>query len=754
MSKLTRRAFLITGATAGTALLGGTVVGLGYLSSVDLEGLGGSIDADGVVKLNAYIRIDPDGRITFAVPRTEMGQGVFTSLPMLIAEELEIDLDAANVTVEHPVEELPVYTNYVLGLNVRPEEARGPIYWVGKKVFALFPYIGTGGSTSVVGAWEPLRIAGASARLMLIEAAATRWGVAPASCVAEKGEVVHRPSSRRLSYGELAQAAAGVAPTPNPPLKPASAFKLIGTRQARLDIPDKVQGKADFGIDVRLPEMLFAAIKQSPVFGGSVARMDASAVAGMPGVVKAVDLGDAVAVIADNTWRAQQALAALPVTFDDDGNGELSSDGILADMRAKLDQAEARAFREDGDVEAALAGDARVVEATYETPYLAHACMEPMNCTALWQDGKAELWASAQSPLTLRWGAQRGAPGTEEVTTHITLTGGGFGRRADLDVALQAAPLAQAVPGRPVKMTWSREEDIQHDMYRPMAVSRVRAALDGNSRPVAWNHRIVTQSLEHSFGERNLPWGGGDGAKDHLSVEGAHMLPYGIANVRVELVDHPTPVPVGFWRSVGHSNNAFFVESFIDELAHAAGEDPLAYRRALLGHDPRRLALLDKLGEASGWGAPLGPGRARGLAVHHSFRSTVGQVAEITMGADGGFRVDRVVCVVDCGVVINPDTVEAQMMGGIVYGLTAALHGEITIEGGRVVQSNFHDYEMLHLAETPEIEVHIMRNAEKPGGVGEPGVPPIAPALANALFAATGRRLRRLPLSRHGLHIA
>ncbi|NNG05612.1 MAG: xanthine dehydrogenase family protein molybdopterin-binding subunit [Inquilinus sp.] len=752
--RLTRRAFLVTGA----AVTGGLVVGAGYLSSIDMTGLDGFANADGTVGLNAWIRIAEDGTITFAVPHIEMGQGIFTALPMLIAEELEIRLDGGNIRVEHPVDELPVYANYTLALDMRPEEATGPLYWAAKKVFGIFPLIVTGGSTSVVGSWWPLRVAGASARLMLAEAAADVWQVPAGECFGEDGHIVHRPTGRRLAYGELARAASAKAPTPNPPLKPASAFRLIGKPTPRLDVPAKVTGEAIFGIDVALPDMVHAAIRQSPVFGGTVRSMDAGAVRSMPGVIEVVDLGDAVGVVADSYWQASRAVAALPVEFDDNGNAGGDSARFLADMHRALDATEAHAFRDDGDVDEILAASDRVVEATYETPLLAHACMEPMNCTALFRDGEAELWMGSQSPLIARWGAQSGAKlaGTEaeSVTTHVPLTGGGFGRRADGDLARQAAALAASVPGRPVKLIWSREEDIRHDTYRPHAVSRFRAALGLDGLPLAWDNRVVSQSLDRSYGDRNLPVGGGNPAKDHFSVEGAVDPAYAIPRARVELVDHATPVPIGFWRSVGHSNSAFFVESFVDECAHAAGIDPLLYRRGLLAGRPRHRKVLDMLAERSQWGRPLAPGRGRGVALHTAFRTIVGEVAEVTVGVDGALSVDRVVCVVDCGTVINPDTVEAQMEGAILFGLTAALHGEITIEEGRVAQSNFYDYRMLGLADAPAIETHIVPSGEPPGGIGEPGLPPALPALANAIFAATGQRLRALPISKSALRVA
>ncbi len=740
-------------------MTGGLVVGAGYLSTIDMTGLEGFVNADGTVSLNAWIRIAEDGTITFGIPRTEMGQGVHTALPMLIAEELEVRLDGGNVRVEHPVEELPVYANYTLVLDVRPEEAGGPLYWAGKKVFGIFPYIATGGSSSVVGAWQPLRVAGASARLMLAEAAADRWQVPADECFGEDGHIVHRPTARRLAYGVLAKAAAEKTPNREPPLKAAEDFNLIGKPVPRLDIPAKVTGEAMFGIDVALPNMVFGAIRQSPVFGGTVRDLNGDFVRSMRGVIDVVDLGDAVGVIADNTWHAQRAVDALEVDFGDQGQGDGNSEEFFSHMRGAMDSEDAYAFRDDGEVDAALAKSGRVVEATYEVPLLAHACMEPMNCTALFENGAAEIWIGSQTPLAGRWGAPQGAAlvgaeVTEPVTTHITLTGGGFGRRSDADVARQAVALAASIPGRPVKLIWSREEDVQHDMYRPHAVSRFRAALNSDGTPEAWDNRVVSQSLMNSFGERNLPWGGGNPDKDHFSVEGAVDIPYAIAPMRVDLVDYPTPVPIGFWRSVGHSSNAFFVESFLDECAHAAGIDPLLYRRALLADRPRHREVLDMLAERSQWGQPLEPGRGRGVALHASFRSIVGQVVEVTVAEDGALSVDRVVCVVDCGTVINPDTVKAQMEGSILFGLTAALFGEITIEDGRVAQSNFYDYDMLRMAEAPAIETHIVPSTEPPGGVGEPGLPPALPALTNAIFAATGERIRALPVTKSSLRVA
>ncbi len=742
MGKWTRRAFLIGGGTAAAGL----VVGVGYLATVDTRGLAGEIAPDGTIALNAWIHLRGDGKIVLAVPRTEMGQGVHTSLPMLIAEELELPLDH-NVVVEHPIENLSVYTNFVVALNKRNEDMSGPLDWLGKRIYALFPYIGTGGSTSVVGAYEPLRLAGAAARSMLLQAAAESWQVDRAECSAAEGKIWHKASGRSLAYKELAARAASKTPDADLALKSPEAFRLIGKPVPRLDIPAKTRGEAKFGIDT--PADLVATAVNAPVFGATVQSFDDSAARQMKGVVKTVDLGNAVAVVAETMWHAKQAAAALKIAWAENGNGNLSSAAAIAEMRAALGRPPGHVFRNEGDVDGALEGG-KVVEAVYETPYLAHACMEPMNCTArVGPDGTVEMWASSQSPLTMKWGAEK-AVGAKKVVTHTTLTGGGFGRRAEMDLARQAALCAAAAPGKAVKLIWSREEDIQHDMYRPAAVARLRAVLGGDGRPVALDFQSATQSVAKGFSRRSLPIEQG-GDKDPANAEGATELPYAIPNVRIASTHVETPIPVGFWRSVGHSNNAFLVESFIDELAAAAKADPLDYRIALLERHPRLAPLARKLKEVSGWGKPLPAGRFRGVAVHESFRSFVGQVAEVSVGAQGVVKVHKVICVVDCGQVINPEIVRQQMEGGIIFALSALAYGEIVIERGRVQQSNFHDYQMTLLAQAPEIEVFIMPSLAMPGGVGEPGTPPLFAAVTNGIFAATGQRLRALPLTRHSL---
>ena len=741
MALLSRRSFLIS----GTALGGGIV--LGYVAmpsgtpSVDLR--------EGETLLNAFVKIAEDGRVIMIVPQAEMGQGVYTSLPMLLAEELEVDWQ--RVAVEHaPVD--AVYANPALltaSIEDNPDItglAKTVGLWTVEKVVKIMGNQTTGGSTSIRQFHEPLRVAGAAARDMLIRAAADRWGVAVEDCFADRGQIVHRPTDRRLGYGELAAAAATLSPPASPKLKARGEYRLIGTSARRLDTPAKVKGTATFGIDVRLPDMAYAAIKAAPTFGGVVDSYDATAIAGMPGVQTVVALGNSVAVVADHYWQAKKALEALPVSFTDGGNGDLDSATIRQRYTAALDR-EGFVYEDKGDVAAAFADvpAERLVEATYEVPFLAHSCMEPMNATARVADGRCEVWAPNQTGSGLREGVARLLDMPQRhVTVHTTYLGGGFGRRADVDYALQAALIAREAAGRPVQLVWSREMDVQHDVYRPAGITRMRGVLGEDGLPQAVFARSVSQSAMGSYMERNLP-AIASHEPDPTSAEGLIHMPYTVANRRVEHVLERLPVPVGFWRSVGNSQNAFFKESFIDEMATAAGLDPIDYRRRLLSDAPRHRAVLELLVQKAGIGGDLGPGRGRGVALHRSFGSIVGELAEVTV--DGGeVRVDRVVCVIDCGEVVNPDTVVAQMESGIVYGLTAALYGEITLTGGAVDQSNFHDYPAMTLYDAPAIETHILESGDGLGGVGEPSTPPIAPAVTNAVFDATGVRVRSLPL--------
>ncbi len=695
---VSRRDFLKTGAAAGTTL----VIGF-YLPALDRRGRAVPT-APAAFKPNAWIEIQPDGAVSIWTGRSEMGQGVRTAMPMIVAEELEADWRRVRVV---QADADPAYGNQV-----------------------------TVGSRSVQSGWEPLRQAGAAAREMLISAAALTWNVPREQCRAESGAVVHAPSGRRLGYGELVDRAAQL-PTPeNPPLKRPSEFRLLGTRMPRVDTPDKVTGRAVYGIDVRAPGMLYAAVARCPVFGGRVRRFDAAPALAVPGVRRVVEISSGLAVVAENTWAAFQGKRALQPEWDEGRTAQWDSGGISRAF-ARAAERPGEVVRNVGDASAALARASRTIEAVYEAPYLAHACMEPMNCTAHVGDGRCEIWAPTQSPQGILREAARvtGLP-ADAIRVHVTYLGGGFGRRGGpVDYATEAVELAQKLES-PVQVVWTREDDIQNGLYRPATYNVLRAGLDDSGVPVAWSHRLV----------------GPDGAS-FMITRGADELIYAIPNFRLERVTEDPGIPIAPWRGVGPSQNGFVVESFVDELAHAVGNDPYAFRRELVAGSARLLAVLDLAAQRAGWGTPPPAGRHRGIALWQFGETYVAQVAEVSVGAAAaetaaGVRVHRVVCAVDCGIVVNPDTVEAQIQSSIVYGLTAALYGEIRIERGRVVQSNFHNYPMLKLAETPEMEVHLVRSEAPPGGIGEAGLPPIAPAVCNAVFAATGRRIRRLPIGR------
>jgi isoquinoline 1-oxidoreductase beta subunit len=664
---------------------------------------------------NAWLRIGTDDSVLVIVDRSEMGQGVTTSLPMLLAEELEADWTKIRFEFA-PADK--AYINPLFGLQ------------------------GTGGSSSVRAAWKPLREAGARARSILIAAAAQTWGVEPASCRAEAGAVIHTGTNRRLTFGALAQRAAALPVPADVQLKDPKDWRLAGKPTKRLDTRFKVNGTAQFGIDVRVPGMLTALVARSPVFGGKVRTFDASAATAIPGVRRVVQISSGVAVVGDGYWPAKQGRDALKVSWDEGPVAQVSSASIssLFAQRATQDGAVAR---HDGDAAAALAGAAQRVEAVYEMPFLAHATMEPMNCTAHVRADAVDIWAPTQFQTGAQMvGAQIGGVGPEKVAVHTTYLGGGFGRRFELDFIMEALETSKAA-GAPVKVVWSREDDIQHAQYRPANYHQLRAGLDAAGRPVAWTHRIVAPSIMARMFPQTVKNG-----LDGEAVEGGVGLPYAVPNVHVDYQLTDTGIPVGFWRSVNNSFNAFAVEGFIDELAVAAKQDPYEYRRGLLTNAPRDRGVLELAATKAGWGTPLPAGRARGIAVYKSFESYAAQVAEVSVSPAGDVRVHRVVCAIDCGMHVNPSTIEAQMQSGIVFGLTAALKGAITIENGRVTQSNFHDYQMLRIAEMPVVEVHIMPSNEAPGGVGEPGTPPIAPAVCNAIFAATGKRIRKLPIGK------
>ena len=707
--------------------------------------------------LTGWIKIGGDGTIVVQLPRQEMGQGISTALPMLVAEEL--DADFARVRFEQaPID--PLYANATMigdGVPFRPDDSGWLAALMRSTQYKFGEVLGvqaTGGSTSMRDGWLSMRRAGAAARAMLVQAAAQRFGVAVAECTVAKGFVEHAPSGRRAGFGELALAAAALPIPQRAPLKDPARFTLLGKPQPRLDAACKVDGSAQFASDVRLPGMLYAAIAQCPVFGGALKSFDDAKVRAHPGVKGVFALpatstsAAAVAVVGETFWQAQTALAELSVIWDEGSNAAHDSEIQRKRYVELLSSGKARVYESLGDVDAAFAAPAQSIAADYFVPYLAHAMMEPINCTAVVRDGKScEVWVGNQAPTLVRWFAAKAAGiDAERVTVHTPFLGGGFGRRTEVDVVTQAVLLAAKLPDTPVQLIWSREEDIQHDVYRPMAAARFRAALDRAGNVVGWRNRIVGQSCTGGLTARLLPAAASDAMKDKTTVEGAFDLPYAMPNRRVEHVLAHEPVPVGFWRSVGHSYNAFFTECFVDECAHAAGADPYEYRRAMLARAPRHRKVLEVAAEKSGWGGALAKGRARGIALAESFHSIVAQVAEVDI-VDNAPRVRRVVCVIDCGFAVNPATVVAQMESGIVFGLSAALHGEISVANGRVEQSNFHDYDVLRMPDTPAIEVHIVNSGiEHLGGVGEPGTPPIAPAVCTAIFAATGKRLRSLPI--------
>jgi isoquinoline 1-oxidoreductase beta subunit len=702
--KLSRRHFLRAAGAAG----GGLVMSLSLP-------FGEAEAAAGPFAPNAFIRIDQDGQVVLTMPYVEMGQGTYTSIPMLIAEELEVNLD--QVRLEHAPPNEKLYANPLLGVQA------------------------TGNSNAIRGAWQPMREAGAAARTMLIAAAAKRWGVDPNSCTARDGVVTHSDTKRRFRYGEIAADAAKLPIPSKVTLKDAGAFRLIGTPAKRLDAAGKVNGTAVYGIDARPPGLLFATLLQSPSFGGRLKNLDESAARAIRGVRQIVRLEDAVAVVAEHMGAAKKGIEALKIEWDDGPHAGLSTQAVADELEQATLGAGAVA-QNIGDVESALRVAAMKVEADYQLPFLAHATMEPMNCTVHVRKDACEIWVGSQAVARVQAAAAKvtGLP-IEKVTVHNHLIGGGFGRRLEADGALRAVQIAQHVDA-PVKVVWTREEDIQHDMYRPYWFDRIAAGLDDKGKPVAWRHRFAGSSVI----ARWLPPAFKNGL-DPDSTEGAIDLVYNLPNFHVEYVRvEPPGIQTAFWRSVGPSHTVFVVESFIDELAAAAKQDPVAYRQELLDKSPRAKAVLSLAAEKASWGHTLPKGRGRGVSVQSAFGTYLAVTAEVEVGPKGTVRVRRVVCAVDCGTVINPNTVQAQIQSGIVFGTTAALYGEITLKNGRVEQANFDSYPVLRMNEAPEIEVHIVKSSEAPGGMGEAGTSAIVPAIANAVFAATGKRLRRMPV--------
>jgi isoquinoline 1-oxidoreductase beta subunit len=705
---LSRRRFLEAGAAAGG----------GLMLSLSLPFANGEAEAAGADRFapNAFVRIGGDGQIVLTMPYVEMGQGAYTSISMLIAEELEVDLK--QVRLEHAPPNEKHYGNPLLG-GIQA----------------------TGNSNAIRAAWQPMRQAGAAARSMLVAAAAKRWKVDPASCRAQSGEVLHAPTERRIKYGDLASDAARLPVPENVALKRPRDFKLIGTPAKRLDAPSKVNGTAVYGIDVRPPGVKVATLAQSPVFGGRVKNVDDAAAKVVKGVRQIVRLDDAIAVVADHMGAAKKGLAALVIEWDDGPHAKLNTDDILHELE-RATQKPGAVAQNIGDIDKAMASATSKVEATYQVPFLAHATMEPMNCTVHVRKDGCEVWVGNQVLARAQAAAAKttGLP-LDKVVVHNHLIGGGFGRRLEIDGVIRAVEIAKHVDG-PVKVVWTREEDIQHDMYRPMFFDRISAGLDEKGIPVAWNHRFAGSSIIARWAPPLFTNG-----LDPDTTEGAIDLVYALPNLHVEYLRvEPPGIPTAFWRSVGPSHNVFVTESFMDELAAAAKQDAVAYRLALLDKSPRAKAVLELAAEKAGWGQSLPERVGRGVSVQFVFATYLAQVAEVEVSKDGAVRVRRVVCAVDCGTVVNPDTVQAQIQSAIMFGVTAALYGEITLTDGRVEQTNFDTYQILRMNETPAIEVHIVQSSEAPGGMGEAGTSLIVPAVTNAIFAATGKRLRKLPI--------
>ena len=739
----TRRNFLITGGVVTTGLVIG-VAGLNAHVNNKIRRYSGAGIGDGAM-LNAWVNIAPDNTVTLAIPRAEMGQGVYTSLPMLLAEEMEISMD--QIEVVHPQPESP-YANTFMVTQEEPNAFKG--YTLMEKVYAYLPIIGTGGSTSIPDGYNNMRYAGATAREMLKQAAADKWGVDRSEVTAENGHVINNSDKSKLSYGELAEAAKDIEFNELPELKKRENWKIAGTKVRRLDIPEKVSGSAEFGIDVRKENMLYAAMLHPKVIGGKITGIsNLDEVEAMPGVKKVVATDYGVAVIADNTWRAKNGTLVMETVEDHVGNDAIGSDEIQSRLSELLDEKSIATPESEGDVDGIIADSDAIIESTYKVPYLAHAAMEPLNCTVLIEDDSAEVWVGHQATsVALDMVAQVSGISKENIKVNITYLGGGFGRRAEPDFLKKAVAVAMEMKGTPIQTVFTREEDMKNDMYRPAALSRFKAVVANDGTIDAWDNKIAIQSVSHSAISRIVPAMAPSPKKDEATAEGAVNLPYIMSNRRTAFSDYESPIQVGFWRSVGSSQNAFFTESFMDECAHAAGQDPYTFRLSKLGETPRFKAVLEQTAQLGGWGAK--DGKYRGIALHKSFGSIVGQVCTISQTGDKDFSIDEFACVVDCGVYINPDTIEAQMEGGIIFGLSAALFGQITWDKGSVVQSNFPDYDMVRMNISPAIKVHIMENDHYPGGVGEPGTPPAAPALTNAIFAATGTRIRELPLMNSG----
>jgi isoquinoline 1-oxidoreductase beta subunit len=709
VASTSRREFLQAGLVVGGALLVGFHVPIAGSANTS---------AKASFEPNAFIRMDPQGVVTLVMPQVEMGQGVYTAIAMILAEELDVNWES--VKLEHAPPSDKLYGNPMFGVQA------------------------TGNSNSIRAWWLPLRKASAGVRAMFADAAARRWKVSASDCHTESSQVLHNASGRKLAYTALIADVSHATPPKDPPLKAPADFKLIGKSLKRLDTPDKVNGKVVYGIDVMPPGVKFATLAACPVFGGKVGKVDDTKAKQVPGVRQVLTFDDFVAVVGDNMWAAKQGLSALAITWNEGAGAHVTSDVIWKQARAASEKAGVVA-KNEGDVEKGLSQGERL-DATYELPFLAHATMEPMNCTVHVTPDSCEIWTGTQVLARAQAAAAKasGLP-LEKVTAHNHLLGGGFGRRLEIDMVEKAVLIGKQFNG-PVKVVWTREEDMQHDVYRPVYVDRLSATVS-DGRLVGWTHRITGSSIMARWFPPAFQKG-----IDIDAVDAAVDMPYSVPNMRVEYVrDEPLTVPTGFWRGVGPNNNTFAIEGFMDELAHKLGQDPVAFRVSSLDKTPRLKAAVQLAAEKAGWGTALPPRTGRGICAQIAFASFIATVVEVEVDKRGEVRLKRVVSVVDTGIAVNPDTVIAQLQGGIIFGLTAALWGEITIDKGRVQQSNFHDYRMLRINETPPIEVHVIQSGEAPGGIGETGATAGPPALANAIFAATGVRLRRLPIDREAL---